>query len=171
MLKIYKDYHWKEGAPVGEGPHSGSSGFRIISDPYRKRLSVEQYREERFIATVYDSALFDFRLLKEEAQTAWRKEQVDETLCLIRDQDDRIVVRERYFFEEGRCRSCEAWHPCGILISKQKIFYKELHDSFNGVILYDRIGKVVLKKEYAIDEKSGEFSALLREVRSSLAIA
>jgi hypothetical protein len=143
------------------------SFYKVITDPYHKRYSIEKYQGKHLIDVVYDSALFDFRWLKPVEQNAWRKEIVEETedevVCLIRNQDERVVLREHYFFKEGLCHYCKASHPCGEHISLQQMYYKQFGDAFNGVVLFDKQSKPVVFKEYEIDDAMGEFSALIKE--------
>lgn len=173
MHKYYESYYWDHGIPRGKGLLSEEKGsfrhsFKIVSDPYHKRISIEQYEGERFLKIVYDSVLFDFRWLKPEAQIAWSKETLEETsdevICLIRNQDDRVILREHYVFKEGLCHYCRASHPSGQHISLQQMYYKAFGDAFNGVVLFDQLSHPVVFKEYEVDECTGEFSSLLRDV-------
>jgi len=179
MYKYYRDYFWKQGKPKGldklsaEEISAGES-FKIIVDPYFKRYTIEKYIRGKFSEIYYDSALFDFRRLKPVDQNAWQKETVSESehvvICLIRNQDDRVIVSERYVFEDGLCRLCETLYPTGQLLSTQKIYYKKLGDESNKVILYDRFQHPVLIKIYDADEDTGEFTKLLEELWDMSAI-
>lgn len=171
-MKYYHDYWWDHGVPKGIGVASEAQvatqeTYKIVSDPYHRRISIEKYDKGRFEAQVYDSALFDFRWLKPAEQNAWNSELIAEdgqtATRLIRNQDDRIVAKELYHFEEGLCRQCEAFHPCGIQISTQNMYYVRLGDKFNGVVLVDRMNRIVVRKEYECDEATGEFTFLIRE--------
>lgn len=170
MVNYYLDYCWKEGIPYGirklETPDQTS--YRILADPYRKRISIEKYHEGNFFKVVYDSHLFDFRSLKTLNQAAWRKENLEETSekhlrRLIRDHDDRAVLIEEYTFTEGKCTECRTQSIHGIPVSHQHIYYASLGNSFNGVVLYDANDKIVMEKRYTIDESSGEFGELQNE--------
>lgn len=171
-MKHYRDYFWKEGAPCGISflknlsSYDGIS-YQIISDPYRKRISIEEYRQQSFKQTIYDSALLDFRRLNPTDQTAWEKVPVEETedhaTCLIRNQDGRAIFFEEYRFAGTRCRSCRIKSVHGYPISTQKILYTSLGDPFNGVILYDMNQHLVMYKRYKIDEESGEFTQVIEE--------
>lgn len=169
MTKCYGDYVWKKGLPYGVKPCEESAlvSYRIVSDPYHKRNSVEEYRGGVFSKIIYDSALFDFRQLKVEQQTAWEKttvaESPEEVICHIRNQDGRLILIEKYAFESQRCRECRAFSPQGILISVQKIYYKGMNDPYNGVTLFDSNDHVIVQKKYAVDENSGEFTDLIEE--------
>jgi hypothetical protein len=169
MHKYFSDYKWENGRPVGiqvidEENLKDKTSYKIVSDPYHKRISIEKYHGKTFVEIVYDSALFDFRRLKPEEQNAWHKTTIEETSSslssLIRDQDDRVILIEKYLFEEGLCRECRVQHPTGELVSVQKIFYTSLNDSFDGVILFDRTDRIVMRKEYEVDALTGEFSTL-----------
>lgn len=170
MGRYYKDYVWKNGIPYGIGvvEENALYAFKIPSDPYHKRMAIERFKEGNFEATLYDSALFDFRHLKPVEQTAWRKiiisENDEEAIAQIFNQDDRLIVIEKYAFEKGLCRQCIAYSPHGILLSRQQMYYSDLEDSSNGVILYDSFQKPVMFKRYLCDPISGEFSNLIEEV-------
>lgn len=167
MSKYYEDYIWKNGMPYGVKPKSealpAGITYKVISDPYHKRISIEKYSEGNFTEVIYDSALFDFRHLQPARQTAWQKSSISDTVCHIRDQDDRLILIEKYLFEGQRCRECRASSPCGLLISIQKIYYVDCQDPFNGVILFDSNQHQVLIKRYQIDSASMEFTDLLEE--------
>ncbi|MEI8365805.1 MAG: hypothetical protein WCF65_05235 [Parachlamydiaceae bacterium] len=169
MTQHYNDYVWKKGLPYGVRPcgEDAPLSYRIVSDPYHKRNSVEEYKSGCFSKVIYDSALFDFRQLKAELQTAWHKTLIEEagerTTCHIRNQDGRLILIEKYAFESNRCRECEAYSPQGILLSVQKIHYEKLKDPYDGVTLFDSNAHQVLLKKYAIDEETGEFTQLLHE--------
>lgn len=168
MTKLFKDYLWKEGIPYGVTPleDSCSEGYKIIMDPYRKRISIEKYANGKLISVVYDSALFNFRHLKPSEQIAWQKEIIkesdNEVVALIRNQDDRVVIKETYIFKDGFCRECHTHSPHGIFVSRQQMFYTVLGDSFNGVMLFDANDHLVMQKKYKADE-SGEFTEVLTE--------
>lgn len=165
----YRDYFWKEGAPIGKEVLSEPTGtcYKIVTDPYRKRITVEKYIWGDFDELEYDSLLLDFRTLKLENQLAWEKkilsEDPENSKSLIRDQNDRVILMETYKFNNHRCIECRTYYPMGILVSIQKIFYKEFSDHFNGVILYDAHDRQVMRKEYDIDPITQEFGELLAE--------
>lgn len=169
MSQHYTDYVWKQGLPYGINTASSTENitYKIVSDPYHKRNSIERYVDGNFKDVVYDSALFDFRQLKLGEQLSWQKTSVAETentaICHIRNQDDRLVLIEKYTFIKDRCKECHAFSPQGIPISVQKIYYTALNDPFNGVVLFDANDHPVMLKKYKIDEASGEFSDLLEE--------
>ncbi len=172
MSKFYYDYFWKNGKPYGVGAVHDSSipekeVYKVIADPYYKRISLEKYRIGLFESIIYDSALFDFRHLKLAEQLAWQKtldfEDKDSAISLIRNQDDRIVLKESYTFEALRCRKCQISSPHGIPLGIQHLHYKALGDNINGVVLFDINFHPVMYKLYEIDETSGEFSQLLEE--------
>lgn len=165
----YRDYFWKEGIPVGKDPLEEPTGpcYKIVTDPYRKRITVEKYVWGDFDLLEYDTLLLDFRTLKLENQHAWEKKMLEEehehATSLIRDQNDRVILMETYTFKNNRCVECRTYYPMGILVSLQKIFYKEFGDSFNGVTLHDAHGRQVVHKEYEIDPITKEFGVLLVE--------
>ena len=168
MIKHYLDYAWKGGIPYGIEPVDplSTESYKIIIDPYRKRISIEKYSNNRFTEIIYDSALFDFRHLKSPENASWQKiviKETDEVVeCFIRNQDDRILFFESYSFEQGLCRECTARSVHGYPISRQRMFYKAFRDPFNGVVLFDSNNHPVMYKHYEVDE-TGEFSLLLKE--------
>lgn len=168
----YQDYYWKEGTPQGIhriDPENNLEeiNYKIVIDPYRKWISIEECLGLRFSKVVYDSMLFDFRHLKPIHQNAWQKLTLEESdkkiTSLIRNQDDRSILIEEYVFEQGRCRSCDVRSIHGIPISSQRIHYKELGDKENGVYLFDSTSRPVMYKQYACDPVSGDFTDLLKE--------
>lgn len=169
MLKHFKDYYWKGGIPYGISATEDLSekNYKIVMDPYRKRISIEVYDKSVFSEVAYDSALFDFRHLKSPEQAAWQKvtvkDEENSMECLIRNQDDRLVFFETYWFEQGLCRDCVATSPHGYPLSKQHMFYKFLKDPINGVLLLDRHERPVMYKLYDADPHTGEFTKLLKE--------
>lgn len=174
MTKHYQDYFWKDCIPyglnaVGDSEASNiSCTYKIIMDPYRKRISIERYRYSQFDAVVYDSALLNFRHLNETNQQSWQKTIIREIEnrmeCIIRDQDDRIVFIETYFFQNNLCKECRATSPQGILLSVQKMRYKHLGDKENDVILFDANEHPVMQKIYEADPNTGEFTNLIQEI-------
>jgi hypothetical protein len=169
MMKHYANYIWKKGIPYGlqEVADTYPKSYKILSDPYHKWISIESYHQGNFASVVYDSHIFDFRSLSLTNQTAWVKETLEESpesmLCLIKDQNDRVVLFENYRFENGRCLECVTTSAHQLAISSQKIYYTALGDPFNGVTLFDANDHIVMQKTYAIDEKTGEFTDLLEE--------
>ncbi len=168
MIKYYKDYFWKDGIPRGiealDTPEKES--FKIVMDPYRRRISLEFYEGTQFIKTVYDSALVNFRHLKPEEQVGWQKEivseSVEEVRCLIRNLDDRVIFLETHYFAGLQCKECHIFSPQGTLIGIQKIQRVFLGDDFDGVILFDAHQHPVMYKKYELDE-SDEFLNVLEE--------
>lgn len=171
MTKLYKDYFWKEGIPYGLCAHEENAklemAYKIVMDPYRKRISIEKYSYGQFQRSVYDSALLNFRLLNPINQQGWQKltvkENADSTECIIRDQDDRVLFIETYTFSQNLCKKCVAKSPQGILLSIQTMHYKILGDSENEVILYDSNQHPVLQKIYEADTITGDFTHLIKE--------
>lgn len=170
MTKHYTDYFWKDGTPCGYGPLEAltqQDSYKIVSDPYYKRISIEKYLLGKFSEILYDSHFLDFRHLKKPEQTAWQKIPISETdecvICLIRNQDDRVLYTETHLFVNGLCRECQVKTPQGILISTHRMYYKSLGDNFDGVILYDTLDHPVMLKRYEFDEKLNQFTTLLEE--------
>lgn len=165
---LFLNYRWDHGTPKGlkkiSEPTCGPY-YTVVGDPYRKRFSIEKFVNKKFDSIVYDSALFDFRHLKPEHQATWEKialeESKEEASYLIRDHYGRAIVVEKYTFKEDRCIQCHAYYPDGPLLSQQKMFYQELGDPFNGVILYDRERRSIVRKEYLVE--NGQFTELLHE--------
>lgn len=157
MTKFYQEYYWKGGVPYGRGD---GSTYKIVADPYRKWVSLEQYQGGVFAKTIYDSRFIDFRKLNPAEQVGWERELVSEgeeqAVYLIRNQDDRVVYRETLFFQEGRCVECHIHSPQNIPLSIHKM-------SGGEVVLYDSNAHIVMVKKYLIDE-SGQFSELIEEI-------
>jgi len=170
MINHYEDYYWKNGKPYGKGllqtDHQGHS-YKIVVDPYYKRFSVEKYSQGGFEKIIYDSLLLDFRHLTAKDQYAWEKSIIEETpkmvRCLLRNQDDRAILIETHEFTDHRCRSCTLHSVHGVLLSKHCMYYRDLQDPFDGIILWDVEERPVMKKTYAIDPQTGEFGELLLE--------
>lgn len=169
MIKHYRNYFWKEAIPYGFQmvTENAELSYKIVMDPYRKRISIEKYLQGKFTDLIYDSALLDFRHLKPAQQLAWHKTIVEEAptkvISAIRNQDDRLVLLETYTFDGRFCKQCMARSPHGICISRQQIYYTALNDSFNGVVLYDSNDHPVMFKRYACDVATGDFTNLLEE--------
>ncbi len=166
----FTDYSWRKGFPVGIGPCEDVNGaitYRIISDPYRKWVSIEQYKSGALDRVIYDSQLLDFRKLNPVDQVAWQKIPLrsteTETYCLIRNQDDRALVYETHYFQGDRCRECQIHSIHGVFIAVQKMSYTEFGDPYDGVTLYDSNNHPVMNKRYKTDKETGEFSELLEE--------
>lgn len=173
MEKHYRDYFWKEGIPYGlearDENNNLEESYKIVMDPYRKRISIEKYFFGQFLTSVYDSALLNFRHLNQTEQQSWQKMPVKETSdsmeCIIRDQDDRVLFIESYTFQQNYCKKCVATSPQGVVLSLQEMHYKILGDSENEVILYDSNKHPVLQKIYDADPVTGEFTTLIKEIR------
>lgn len=150
MNSYFVDYHWKDGIPYGLHPTPSSEkealSYKIIMDPYRKRISIESYLYGAFNKIIYDSFLLDFRKLNPQEQLAWQKETIhetpQETISLIRNMEDRIILIEKQFFEEERCRECRIFSMHGIHLSTHRM-------SLDEVILYDANEHVVLRKPFS----------------------
>lgn len=167
MNPHFRNYRWKGGLPVGIGYHENQDGisFKIVMDPYKKRISIEKYEDRKFKALIYDSAMLNFRRLNPSEQMAWEKEVIEEldekVVCLLRNQEDRIILVEHYFFKEGICKECHGYSPHGNLIMIQRMYYQFLGDAFNGVILFDSNEHPVVLKKYAMNEK--QFADVIEE--------
>lgn len=166
MSCFYKSYYWEKGLPCGvepvESPSEQEISIKIVKDPYRKHISIEEYLGGLFNLIIYDSKFLDFRHLKLTDQTAWQKEKLNESTSIIRNGDDRVIHREVYKFEDHLCRECQIFSPHGILLATQKMYYKKLLDDKNCVILFDARDKPVMCKTYSTDD-SGNFMDLLEE--------
>jgi hypothetical protein len=171
---FYKDYEWIDGLPRGIGKLTNEevlqreSAFKIVSDPYRKRISIEKYKNRLFETIIYDTQQLDFRSLRQEGRSSsWEREttleKTDQIRAIIRDQDDRIILIETQYFEKGYCRECQIHSPQGSLLSIHKLYYCAFGDAFDGVILYDSQMKQVMVKKYEVDGVTGEFTSLLAE--------
>lgn len=170
MHKNYRDYFWKNGYPYGVGVVSEDPvgvTFKIVTDPYWKRVTIERYENGKFIKLDYDSQMLDFRKLKPDNQSQWQRETLAESpetvVSLIRDQDDRVILKETLKFQSDLCRECLVSTPNDYPISMHRMFYKILNDPFDGVVLYDLNEKEVMRKSYAFDETVREFTEMLKE--------
>lgn len=170
MFNHYHDYYWKEGKPYGgqkANPSQAPFSYKIIVDPYYKRFSIEKYQYLHFEKVIYDSCLLDFRHLTVEDQIAWQREVLQErkdvSVCLLRNQEDRAILIETLTFEKGHCRSCTISSAHGIPLSHHHMYYRNLNDSFDGVVLYDIEKHPVMLKVYETDFLTGEFTNLLIE--------
>ena len=169
-----KEYYWKEGIPqcwmrveLSEAATLPLT-YKIVIDPYYRRISIENYTHAHFVAVIYDSALLDFRKLHPDNQVGWQKEMLSEApqeiVSLIRDHEDRVILFETQKFQDNWCRECCLSSPQGTLISIHKMYYTKQGDSFDGVGLFDANAHPVIQKNYAINEK-GEFTHLISEKR------
>lgn len=172
MLQQFRDYFWKEGLPIGIDAlgdnFSSQESYKIVMDPYRKRVSIEKYIFGEYKASVYDSYLLNFRHLNQTEQQCWQKlprKNSGSPEWIIRDQDDRVIFIETYQFQQHLCVECIARSPQGVLLTFQKMHYKIFGDSENSVILYDSNQHPVLKKIYEADPLTGEFLTLVNEIR------
>lgn len=170
MFKYFRDYYWKAGKPYGReiiDPACHPVSYKIVVDPYYKRFSVEKYHTVLFDRVVYDSLLLDFRHLTQEHQIAWQREllleDAQQTTCLLRNQEDRVVLKETLSFEGLHCRSCQTSSVHGLPLATHRMYYKSLQDTFDGVVLYDLEERPVMMKIYETDPLTGEFTNLLSE--------
>jgi hypothetical protein len=166
----YKQYIWKEGFPVALGssdPALSPESFKVISDPYRKRISIEKYHYQEFEKIIYDSALLSFKDLKKPEQTGWDIKITDNKNGIsqgwLRNQDDRLIAIETYQFDENLCRACKVHSPHGFYLSVHRMYYTHLGDPFDGVILFDANDKPVMFKRYEFDKETCLFSNLMEE--------
>ena len=172
MAKFFQSYGWSKGVPKGLGllePAAIASlecCYKIVDDPYHKRYSVERYHQGTFHSVPYDSQMMDFRHLKPQQQQAWQKQTLesddDQIVCLVRDQNDRLVFVETNLFDGPLCRECRVCSPQGLFLSVHRMYYSQLGDPFDGVVLYDRQNVPVMFKKYACSEE-GVFTDLLEE--------
>jgi hypothetical protein len=170
MFKHFQNYYWKDGKPYGVEvviPSQAPSSYKIVVDPYYKRFSIEKYRYAFFEKIIYDSILLDFRHLTLKDQIAWEREILkddpEQSICLLRNQDDRCVLMETLTFEGNQCRSCLTSSIHGIPLSIHRMYYRCLKDHFDGVILYDLEERPVMIKTYETNPQTGEFTNLLTE--------
>ena len=167
MHKHFRDYYWKKGKPYGiqvVNAKDQQVSYKIVTDPYFKRFSIEKYHFESFDKIIYDSLLLDFRRLTLKDQNAWEREIVqednDKQHCLLRNEEGRAVLIEILTFSNDKCIACETKSIHGITLSKHCMYNSK---SFNGVILYDSNERPVMQKSYETDPETGEFTNLLEE--------
>ena|GEM_PF-998855 len=165
----FGNYHWKVGKPYGKNKVDPTHplSYKIVSDPYYKRICIEKYEFGKFLKNIYDSVFLDFRHLRLADQAVWQREILLEESnlrrCLLRNQDDRAILMETLCFESDLCRSCLIHSIHGIHLSTHQMFYKSLLDPFDGVILYDQEKRPVMQKIYTLDSFTGEFDELISE--------
>jgi hypothetical protein len=166
----YEDYYWDKGVPKGRNlsAQQGQTTYKIFSDPYRKRYSVEEYHAGAFQKVLYDSSLFDFRSLFKEEDASWQRETISETATsahtLIRNMEERIVLKEELnYTPEGDCTGCTLYSCHGVLLGRQMIFNQNQGAPFNGVEFRDVSGRIVLQKEYEKNQETGAFETLIRQ--------
>lgn len=171
-MKLYREYFWKNGVPCGrnhvkETESLLSKTFKIVMDPYKKNISLEEYVEGKFNRLIYHSLLLDFRHLNPASQTAWERELIEETsnnsIFLIRDQNDRVMYIEKLSFKDNVCKDCHIYSPQNILLSFHKMFYSSWGDPFDGLILFDPNGQPIMQKKYQVDKEIEDFKELLEE--------
>ena len=168
-IPYFRNYYWNKGKPIGIEISTSNEAetFKIISDPYKKRFSIEKYVFGVFSSVIYDSNLFDFRHLDREENAAWQREVLEElphqVRSFIRSIDDRIILIEEAFFEEDCCTFCKIFSPHGIWIATQKILYKSRGGAFDGVVLSDKTDRPILIKRYNIEAGTDKFTTLLSE--------
>ena len=146
MIPYYHSYSWKNGLPVGnsktQDPTKEKSSYAILSDPYRKRLSIEKYTYGKFDSVIYDSNLLDFRQLHPSIQERWLRETLDETpdtlTALVRDENHRAILIEEHDYKKSRCSFLSP-------LEKKLLGYQEILE--DCAILYDSEGMVVLEKK------------------------
>lgn len=167
MNPLFEDYFWKDGMPQGRKTTSSGHGFKIISDPYRKRISIERYVQDSFAGVIYDSILLDFRHLKDTDTSRWERILVSKTegeeTCLIRNQEDRLLFSENYYYEDNLCRECHIFSIHGLPLGRQQMFYTTLGDPFDGVFLFDNLEKTVMYKHYEFNPHIQAFDNLIEE--------
>jgi hypothetical protein len=172
MHHYFCNYHWKNGVPHGIGlkaqmRQDREISYKIVMDPYRKRISLEKYEGSQFSSLIYDSALLDFRHLKQGERIEWEREIVAESshkmVCHIRNREERLLFVETHFLEQNQCQECHIHSAHGVLLAIQKMRYVTAGDPFNGVTLFDTNAHQVLEKHYDIHETTGLFTELRKE--------
>jgi hypothetical protein len=173
MHHFFKEYYWQRGVPKGEtrvDPLLEEESYKIVTDPYGKRFSVEKYHRGDFNSVLYDSSLLDFRQLIILEQTPWHRSRLakdsdegeDCEASIIRNQDDRVILLEKQFFQDNWCRECRLYTPWKQHLSTHFIFYIHLGDPFNGVVLKDPQDHFVMFKKYEVDDQF-QFTQLIEE--------
>jgi len=172
----FENYVWKNGIPRGKRvvdcPTQANISYRIVHDPYYKRISIERYQKGLWKDIVYDSLSFDFRIIRQsnhekQIQEEWERiplqTESNETLYLIRNREDRPIYIEKMTFEDSRPRQCTIYSPQRQLLATHTLWYEDKKDPFNGVIVYDQLGKAVVKKIYEFDKEECQFTTLISE--------
>ncbi len=138
--------------------------YRIFVDPYKKHLQVELYEGVKFSKLIYDSRFLDFRELSTWVEKPWRRlclsESQDFASYAIQNEEERCILVEKTRFEGEDPVLTELFSAHGILLAKQRIFYRRKGDDFDGLTFEDPAARLVLRKEYEVDA-NGVFSNLL----------
>lgn len=171
MSTYFENYVWRGGIPYGIHPTQENAisleSYKIVADPYRKRISIEKYKLNKFQKTLYDSSFLDFRTLKPQEQRAWHRELIEESeekiIYLMRDQNDRVLFYEVLFYQEAMCRRCHIQSIYGDLLSQHALYYSRFGDTFDGVVLRDSEERIVMFKKYQLDSATGDFAELILE--------
>ena len=165
MYPCCTDYSWSNGRPVPLDSVPLDSldlrHYRLITDPYGKRTTIELHKDGFLQRCIYDSDLMNFRKLSELEDLDVTRDKI-EGGAVIRNDEDRALWMEYYRFDGDICVGAEIRSPHGSLIGVQDISYTKLGRPFNGVILRDAEAKAVTMKTYRVDEE-GEFLELLEE--------
>ena len=170
--KIYfKEYIWNKGRPMGlKGcdPQKTPLSYKIVHDPYYKRICVEKYAFLRFQETVYDSLLLDFRSFRQGKEpAAWERQLLQETETLlqfiVKDEEDRVRFLETHILEAGRTVKGETFSMHGIFLCSHQLFWQSQGDSWTGLQIWDREKNLVLTKRYTTAADSEEFAELIAE--------
>lgn len=147
--RFFRDYVWIDGRPHGKGQ---GETYKITSDPYGKHTAIERYENGKYVATIYDSRLLNFKHLKRPDTQAWQRETlIPGKSHILRDQNNTVLFQE----EIDPDGSCHLYSPQGTLLSIHRI-------ASGRVTLYDANLHPVMVKRYALTQ-AGEFGELLEE--------
>lgn len=170
--KIYfREYFWDKGRPFGRGgctPKEAPISYKIVHDPYYKRICLEKYVWGLFQESIYDSFLLDFRSFRQGKEpAAWEKQLVQDTgeqlRFIVKDEDDRVRFFENHTLESGRTVKGEIFSVHGIFLCAHRLFWMSKGDSWNGLQIWDREERLVLTKIYNVSPDTGDFADLIAE--------
>ena len=141
---FFTDYVWINGRPKGRSERldesSDALAYKIVKDPYGKRISLERFQSGKFLDCLYDSHLFDFRVLCSKVDSSWQKidtGSITEPSSWIIDHDDRTIAKEIYHFDKELCTECHIYYPQGPLVAKQKMAYQGKENFLCAIALFD----------------------------------
>ena len=104
------------------------------------------------ISSISDSRLLDFRKLTPTTQAAWRKERINNCESWIYNEDDRLILKERYAES-----ACAIYSLHNVLLCRYVLLKSEAR-----VVLYDSHHHLVMLQQYRAFA-DGEFIDLQNE--------
>lgn len=167
----FRDYSWDKGRPIGRircAAKETPISYKIVHDPYYKRICIERYAWGLFQESIYDSCLLDFRSFRQGKEpVAWERQLIQETdkelRFLVKDEEDRVRFLENHTLESGRTVKGEIFSMHGLFLCSHHLFWRDKGDAWNGLQIWDREGRLVLTKNYTLTPNTGDFADLIAE--------